>query len=115
MDHQTQTRAVLFADVSGSTHLYESLGDGEALACVTRCLAIMRDATLGHGGRVVRTMGDELLCVFADATDAARAAAAMQALIACEDPVRGEGRALPIRAHIGPRKQPHQHFFFDKL
>ena len=31
-------RAVMFADVSGSTHLYETLGDRKALAVIERCI-----------------------------------------------------------------------------
>jgi class 3 adenylate cyclase len=102
MKDQPNTHAVLFADVCGSTHLYEALGDGDALACVALCLDIMRSATLEHGGRVIRSLGDELLCVFPDATSAARAAAQMHARVSIEEPVRGERLAMRIGAHFGP-------------
>ena len=36
---------VLFADVSGSTRLYETAGDAAALAAITLCLSAMRQAT----------------------------------------------------------------------
>ena len=37
--------AILFADVVGSTQLYEQLGDAKARQMVSRCLDIMREAT----------------------------------------------------------------------
>lgn len=70
--------AVMFADVSDSTRLYESLGDREALRLVGACLASMRGAAESSGGRVVKTIGDELMCAFADAAAAATAAEQMQ-------------------------------------
>src|SRR5882672_7591435 len=60
--------AVLFADITGSTRLYEKLGNARALECVGLCLNIMRESALGCGGRVVQTIGDEVLCVFPTAS-----------------------------------------------
>jgi class 3 adenylate cyclase len=70
--------AVLFADVSDSTQLYERLGDAQALATVTRCLEMARDAAVGCGGRLIKTIGDEVMLVFATALQAAEAAVAIQ-------------------------------------
>ncbi|MGH8664639.1 MAG: adenylate/guanylate cyclase domain-containing protein, partial [Burkholderiales bacterium] len=56
--------AVLFADISGSTMLYETLGDAAAKTLVDECLDIMRSVTVRRGGRVIKTIGDELMCVF---------------------------------------------------
>ena len=53
--------AVLFADVSDSTQLYERLGDAQALATVSRCLDMARDAAVACGGRLVKTVGDEVM------------------------------------------------------
>ena len=72
-----QYRAVLFADVSGSTPLYEKLGDEAALAAINRCLDILRRRCLEHGGAVIKTIGDELMCTFPDAEAALQSAAAM--------------------------------------
>jgi hypothetical protein len=69
---------VLFADVSDSTQLYERLGDAQALATVTRCLEMARDAAVGCGGRLIKTVGDEVMLVFATALQAAEAAVAIQ-------------------------------------
>ncbi len=74
-------QAVMFADVSDSTRLYETLGDREALRLVGACLNAMRNAAESCGGRVVKTIGDELMCAFAEAGAAASAAAAMQTAV----------------------------------
>lgn len=73
-----QILAVLFADVSGSTRLYERLGDRVALALIERCVNAMQQVTLRLHGTVVKTIGDEVMAVFADASVACRAAMDMQ-------------------------------------
>jgi adenylate cyclase len=76
---QTEPKlAVLFADVSDSTQLYERLGDRQALATVSRCLDVALDAAVGCGGRLVKTIGDELMLVFSTALQAVEAAVEIQ-------------------------------------
>ena len=70
--------AVLFADVCDSTQLYERLGDAQALATMSRCLEMARQVAVACGGRLVKTMGDELMLVFATAKQAAEAAVGIQ-------------------------------------
>ena len=70
--------AVLFADISDSTQLYERLGDAQALATVSRCLEVACGAAVGCGGRLVKTIGDEVMFVFATALQAAEAAVQIQ-------------------------------------
>jgi len=70
--------AVLFADIAGSTALYERLGDRAALAHISTCMDRLVAATGKVGGRVVKTIGDEVMCAFGGAGDAVRAATDMQ-------------------------------------
>ena len=49
--------AILFADIAGSTRLYETLGDAEALSTITHALDVIRQVCEEHGGRVVKTIG----------------------------------------------------------
>jgi adenylate cyclase len=70
--------AILFADVVGSTQLYESLGDDAARETVLRCVDCMKAATLEFGGDVIKTMGDEVMSTFPAANDAISAACKMQ-------------------------------------
>ena len=72
MEKASSNFAVLFADISGSAKLYETLGDAEALATVERCLAIIRKACTDSGGKIVKTIGDEVMAVFSSADGAAR-------------------------------------------
>lgn len=70
--------AILFADVVGSTHLYEVLGDDRARDTVQQCLKVMKQATESYGGTVIKTMGDEVMSTFPSADDALNAANQMQ-------------------------------------
>src|SRR5947199_214490 len=75
MTQPDDSLAVLFADVSGSTRLYEKLGNAQALAAVARCLDLVRTVCEGRGGRVVKIIGDESMTVFRSIDDAVQAAA----------------------------------------
>ncbi len=70
--------AVMFADVAGSTRLYEQAGDVEALATIGRCLALAENVARGYGGRLIKTIGDEAMIVFATADLATESAAEIQ-------------------------------------
>ncbi len=68
----------MFSDLSGSAALYESLGNERASQVVSRLTRWMGDVVVEHGGRVVKELGDGVLSVFADASSAITAAAALQ-------------------------------------
>jgi class 3 adenylate cyclase len=70
--------AIIFADVVGSTELYESLGDDDARETVQRCVNCMKECTDEFGGEVIKTMGDEVMSTFPTADDAMNAASQMQ-------------------------------------
>ena len=75
--HQT----VLFADISGSTRLYEERGDEAARALLLECLDLMARVVARAGGRVIEQIGDELLCTFRTADAAAGAASMLQSAV----------------------------------
>lgn len=81
MPEQASEAAVLFADVSGSTKLYETAGDAVAHAAIEKCIGIMREKTLNAKGRVVKTIGDEVMSQFPSADAAGDAAIEMQLAI----------------------------------
>ena len=54
MEEAGRQAAVLFADVSGSTKLYETAGDAVALEAIGRCIEALRSATESSGGRVIK-------------------------------------------------------------
>jgi adenylate cyclase len=94
--------AVLFADVSGSTRLYELAGDAAAAVVVSRCIATLRRKTEAAGGRVMRIVGDEILAVFPSADAAARAAMEMQGGVALIAPAAGVKIGIRIGFNFGP-------------
>ena len=97
-----RTLAVLFADVAGSTKLYETLGDALAKRLIDECLVLLRAQVTRHGGRVVKTIGDELMCVLPDADKACLAATDMQLRVA-ELPQQGDvRRAIRVGFQSGP-------------
>jgi class 3 adenylate cyclase len=69
---------IVFADVVGSTHLYELLGDDDARETVQRCVDCMKETTTEFNGEVIKTMGDEVMSTFHTADDAMNAASEMQ-------------------------------------
>ena len=59
-----QPITILFADIAGSTKLFEKLGDVGARAITSAVLSVLTEITQQHGGRVIKTIGDELMCTF---------------------------------------------------
>ena len=96
-----QEMTVLFADISGSTRLYELLGDTLAFSTIHNCLDVLRRITGAHGGRVIKTIGDEIMAVFPDATSAVQAASEMQSEISAQPLVDNARIAIRIGFHYG--------------
>jgi len=92
---------VMFADVSGSTALFERLGDKEAMHAVERCLKRMKRSIDGYKGKTIQVVGDELLGAFETAEDACQAAIDMQQRIADLPPVSGLKLTIRIGLHCG--------------
>jgi class 3 adenylate cyclase len=96
--------AVLFADVVGSTRLYEVLGDHKARDLILLCVGLMRHSTERNRGSVIKTIGDEILAIFPTANDAANAAAEMQHDVSAHPDLALQGQHIAIRigCHFGP-------------
>ena len=61
---------VVFADLTGSTSLYETLGNERAAAVVSRLTQWIGEIIQAHEGRVVKKLGDGVLGVFESANQA---------------------------------------------
>lgn len=96
--------AILFADVVGSTRIYEVMGDLRARDMVLTCVEIMRAATEQNHGTVIKTIGDEIMATFPTANDALNAASRMQHDIRIHSELQVEGQPIAIRigGHFGP-------------
>ena len=69
---------VVFADLSGSTALYETLGNERASQAVMRVTSWMSALVERHQGRLVKQLGDGVLSIFATSRAAVLAAAELQ-------------------------------------
>jgi adenylate cyclase len=106
---------VLFADVSGSTSLYETAGDSAALEAISTCLGAARAATEAWGGRVVKTIGDEVMSMFPGPDAAANAAADIQVRIDALPALAGKKLGVRIGFHHGPVLQRDDDVFGDTV
>lgn len=75
--------------------MYEKYGDAVAKSAIDACLALCQQSIEAEQGRVVKTIGDEIMCVLPDASAAARASMDMQRRI--EEGVPGAEVDLAIR------------------
>jgi class 3 adenylate cyclase len=96
------TRAVLFVDLSGSTRLYETLGDERALAVVERSLSMLARVCEDCGGRVIKNTGDGAMCMFETADAALRASRLMQEKTEEQHEPGQPGLGIHIGCHFGP-------------
>lgn len=78
MLNRNAPQALMFADLSGSSALYKRLGNQEAKAIVDNAVSVMVATTIVHEGTVVKTIGDEVMARFDDASAACDAAITIQ-------------------------------------
>ena len=99
-------RTVLFADLRGSTAMYETLGNSDATAVVTQSIALLAQIVALHEGRVIKTLGDGLMAMFVSAARAVSAADEMhESLERIGAPGDGglnpRARLVPLRLQVG--------------
>lgn len=105
LDRTVARLAVLFADIAGSTRLYERFGDELARGDVAACMKILNRVTIHFEGQTVKTIGDEAMCVFANPANAAMAAKEMHEALhdASEDGLFRTGELrIKVGWHYGP-------------
>lgn len=90
---------IAFADFTGSTGLYESLGNTKAAETLTRGIQWIGKLCESRGGRVVKYLGDGVLMAFADNTTAVNAMAEMQRLH--HDRISGWPERVRMKIKIG--------------
>lgn len=91
---------LLFSDLTGSTALYERVGDARAFAIVQEHFRVMAELATAHEGTVVKTMGDAVMATFSRLEDATAAALEM---VAATESAHGElGVGVKLGIHEGP-------------
>jgi class 3 adenylate cyclase len=99
---ETAQRAVLFVDVTDSTRIYELLGDTRALALINHLLGLLDKTAARHGGAVVKTLGDGMVCAFPAPDAALQAATDMQTAVAAPRAQTSGRLAIKIGFTYGP-------------
>ncbi len=101
MTQPADSRAILFADISGSTRLYETLGDMLAQKQVTQCMSTLAEVTEKHGGTVIKTTGDGVLSTFDSAEVAVQTASAMLETLAAQTTSTQPPLSIRVGLHFG--------------
>lgn len=91
---------VVFADLVGSTGLFERLGDETASRFVSQLTADLSKVFEQHHGRVVKLLGDGLFVVFPNEGDALAACVSIQVRFQ-DEPIRPGGTGQPVEMQIG--------------
>lgn len=106
LDEQPSSRqqiaiTVLFADICGSTQLFEKYGDWRARQIESRVLGLLSAETLKLGGAVVKTIGDEIMSRFPNAEHGVNAACRMQEAVSTDPALSKLNIAIKIGLHHG--------------
>jgi adenylate cyclase len=92
--------SVVFADLVGSTGIFERLGDETAGRFVTQLTTALAKIFEQHQGRVVKLLGDGLFVVFTEESLAITACIAIQERL-LQKPVRPGGIGQPVKMQMG--------------
>ncbi len=105
MSPKTTNIAIMFADISGSTRLFEVLGDATARVTVSDTLDLLAKVIHLHNGTVIKTIGDEVMCTFPTADDSANAAVEMQETLEDANEMK-DADAPDIKIRVGMHYGP---------
>jgi len=97
----SQKLAVLFADICGSTALYDRLGNDLARRLISQCLEVLCAELPAQQGVLIKTLGDEVMCTFPSALQAFDAACAMQRMMEKSQFEGGHKLMVRIGFHFG--------------
>jgi adenylate cyclase len=114
-ESSTLSLALMFVDISGSTGLYEALGDAEAHAKVDACLQQLQKVSVEFNGRVIKTAGDGAFYSFPTADSAVLAAGAMLDMLMKQQQVDEHAVEVHIGCHFGPVIESNNDLFGDAV
>ncbi|MBV2120983.1 MAG: adenylate/guanylate cyclase domain-containing protein [Candidatus Thiodiazotropha sp. (ex Ctena orbiculata)] len=98
----TQTYAIVFADIVESTRMYESLGDTLAKKLITELEEAIAQVVIACGGHVVEIIGDEVMSRYDDPASAVIAACRIHERVELYAEQSGMPMAARIGLHYGP-------------
>lgn len=102
MDKTQQNFAVMFADVVGSTRLYERLGDHVANEMINGAINIAASLIKTNKGVIIKHIGDEIMCRFSSADAAVLCACELHEMMQAQPVQHGVGLVFRIGINWGP-------------
>jgi class 3 adenylate cyclase len=101
---EIKSATILFTDITGSTAMYEALGDARAYRLVRDHFDLVFNAIERGGGLPIKTIGDAVMGVFTSESEAVTAAFAMTAALDRSNAERDDGTDLHLKVglHRGP-------------
>jgi adenylate cyclase len=93
----TARTTVMFADLTGSTGVFEALGNEAATQTITGLTGWIGQVCQKHRGRVVKTLGDGVLALFPDGENSLDAAVHLQREHTRRQKARGPARLMDIQ------------------
>ena len=112
---QSRPQTILFSDVSGSTRLFETKGDVEARRLISSVLDALSIVCVQYGGRVIKTIGDEIMCTLPSALDGVLAACDMQRKMARDINFVRDNLAVRIGLHHGDALEENGDVYGDAV
>jgi class 3 adenylate cyclase len=106
---------VLFADISGSTVMYEQLGDSAAQQIAADYLGLLTNIAAEFQGAVIKTIGDEVMCAFPTADLAVQAAVKMQEEVTWKGLANQAKVRIKVGFHSGDVIQAQDDLFGDAV
>jgi class 3 adenylate cyclase len=92
----------LFTDLQDSTGMYERVGDVEAFDLVRLHFRVLEEATSGHHGAIVKTIGDAIMARFEEPREAVVTGLEMHRRLERFNQRSGSGLVLKVGVHRGP-------------
>jgi len=112
---ESQQYTILFADVSGSTALYEKIGDAAAEQLISFMFDKIRRFIESRNGKVIKTIGDEIMCCFGSPGDAVQSSRAIHDFMEQQTDPGGLRLNMRVGIHYGPAIAKDNDLFGDAV
>ena len=96
----TAKTTVMFADLTGSTGVFERLGNEAATQAITALTQWIAQVVTDYDGRVIKMLGDGVLALFPDGASAVQAVVQMQREHARRQTARGPAQTLQLQVGL---------------
>ncbi len=115
MSYEKTKLAIIFADISKSTQLFEAYGNIRARDIVSHTLSILSKITVEYKGVVIKTIGDEVMCTFDDLDKAIDASLRMPQAVHEDEELAEIGISIKIGLHYGDVLQEKNDVYGDAV